>query len=366
MSKIKVGIIGCGNISPIYFQAGKKFGLLDIVACADKDISRAKDKGEAFGIPKIYTIEQLLSDPEIEVVVNLTIPQDHAEIHIRTLEAGKHTYGEKPLAVGLEDGARILSLAREKGLRVGSAPDTFLGGGIQTCRKLIDDGWIGTPISATAFFMSHGPEHFHPNPSFLYREGAGPLFDMGPYYLTALINLIGPVRRVAGSSSMSFRERIIMAEQNYGTPFPVHTPTHAAGLLEFHNGAIGTLITSFDVWGTRSPNHIEIHGTSGSLLVPDPNKFGGPVLIKRQHQREFAEVPLTHGYAENSRGLGVLEMADAIQTGRSHRAHGEMAYHVLDILHGIYHSAREGRYYEIRSFCEQPAILPMAYPERMV
>jgi len=245
-------------------------------------------------------------------------------------------------------------------LRVGSAPDTFLGGGIQTCRKLVDDGWIGEPIAATAFMMYHGPEIFHPNPDFLYQEGAGPLFDMGPYYLTALVSLIGPIARVTGSARITFPERKITGPVNYGRRFPVETPTHIAGVLDFRNGAIGTIITSFDVWGTKTPR-IEVHGTEGTLLVPDPNTFGGPVYIKRHHHADFIEVPLTHRFTENSRGLGLADMALAIREGRSHRASGEMAYHVLEVMHGILAASREGRHVEIASACGKPEPLPLDF-----
>ncbi len=362
MRKLKVGVIGCGNISSIYFQAGQKFEIFDIVACADLDLERAKACAEQFNIPKAYTTEELLGDEEIQLVINLTIPNSHADIHLRALEAGKHTYGEKPLAVELEDGRRILSLAKEKGLLVGSAPDTFLGGGIQTCRKLIDDGWIGEPIAATAFMMYHGPEKFHPNPDFLYQRGAGPMFDMGPYYLTALVNLMGPVRRVTGAARMTFEERMVRTEHQYGRKFPVETPTHITGILEFENGAIGTMITSFDVWGTCVP-HIEIHGTTGSLIVPDPNHFGGSVYIKRQEFTDFVEVPLTHGFTENSRGLGVMDMAHAILHGGAHRANGELAYHVLEIMHGFHIASDEGRHYVVESSCHKPEPLPMNIPK---
>ncbi|WP_257347277.1 Gfo/Idh/MocA family protein [Pseudalkalibacillus decolorationis] len=362
MRKVKVGIIGCGNISSIYFEAGKKFEVLDIVACADLDLERAKASAEEFNVPKASTVEELLSDPEIELVINLTIPSAHAEIHLKALEAGKHTYGEKPLATELEDAEKILSLANEKGLLVGSAPDTFLGGGIQTCRKLIDDGWIGEPIAATAFMMYHGPESFHPNPDFLYQKGAGPMFDMGPYYLTALVNLIGSIRRVTGSAKISFQERSITNELNYGRKFPVETPTHISGIMDFENGAVGTIITSFDVWGSRTP-HIEIHGTMGSIIVPDPNTFGGPVYIKQHNQTDFTEIPLTHGFTENSRGLGVLDMAYAIQNGRSHRASGQMAYHVLELMHGFHIASEEGKHYEVKSSCDKPVPFPMNLPK---
>lgn len=362
MEKVKVGIIGCGTISPIYFEAGRKFGILDIVACADIDVQRARARAEEFHIPKACTVDQLLADPEIEIVINLTIPKAHADIHLRTLEAGKHTYGEKPLAVNVEEGRQILSLAKKKGLLVGGAPDTFLGGAIQTVRKLIDDGWIGRPIGATAFMVGPGPESWHPNPGFFYEEGAGPLFDMGPYYLTALINLLGPVRRVTGSAQISRPERTITNSTGYGMKIPVETPTHIAGVLDFEMGAVGTLITSFDVWGSELPD-IEIYGTTGTLSVPHPNFYDGSVKVKRHNQSAFTEISLTHGYTQNSRGLGVMDMAYAIRNQRPHRANGELCYHVLEMMHGLLQASREGRHYDLQSRCERPQAFPTDLPE---
>ncbi|WP_134701332.1 Gfo/Idh/MocA family protein [Ammoniphilus sp. YIM 78166] len=356
--KIKVGIIGCGTISSIYCKMGKTFDILDIAACADLDIERARAKAEEFDIAKAYTVEELLADPEIDIVLNLTIPQSHAEVCLAALEAGKHVYVEKPLAVSREDGKKILELAQQKGLLVGGAPDTFLGGGIQTCRKLIEDGWIGEPIAATAFMMNHGHEHWHPDPDFYYQEGGGPLFDMGPYYLTALINLIGPIRRVTGSARITFPERTISSAPRYGQKIQVQTPTHIAGVIDFENGAIATLITSFDVWGTQVPR-IELYGSEGTLIVPDPNTFGGPVYIKRQGSTEWSAVPLTHGFTENSRGLGVADMAHAVVGERPHRASGELTYHVLDVMHALIESSNKGAHIYVESTCAKPAQFPL-------
>lgn len=358
MDKVKAGIIGCGNISHIYLKAGQAFRILDIVACADLELERAQAQAKAYHIPKAYTVDELLADPEIRIVINLTVPHAHADIHERALAAGKHTYGEKPLAVTLEDARKVLELGRAKGLLVGSAPDTFLGGGLQTCRKLIDDGWIGTPVAATAFLMSHGPESWHPNPEFLYKQGAGPMFDMGPYYLTALVHLLGPVRRVTGSARISFPERIVTSEPQYGRRIAVETPTHVSGVFDFESGAVATMVTSFDVWGTQVPR-IEVHGSTGSLVVPDPNTFGGPVYVKRHHHAGFAEMPLTHTFTENSRGIGVADLAYASLSGRPHRASGELAYHVLELMHGVHIASEQGRHYEVQSTCARPEPLPM-------
>ena len=274
------------------------------------------------------------------------------------LQAGKNVHVEKPLAITREDGRKMLEYAGSKGLLVGCAPDTFMGGGIQTCRKLIDDGWIGKPVAATAFMTCHGHESWHPDPEFYYKVGGGPMFDMGPYYLTALVNLIGPVARVTGSAKITFPERTITSQPKYGTTISVDTPTHIAGVMDFENGAVGTIITSFDVWHANLPR-IEIYGTDGSLSVPDPNCFGGPVMIRRHNAGQWSEVPLSHGYSENSRGIGVADMASALRAGRGNRASGRLAMHVLDIMHGFHDASSEGKHYNIKDKCERPAALPM-------
>ncbi len=358
---VKIGIIGCGNISGAYLQNGETFEILDIVACADIVLDRAREQAARYGVPKACSPDELLADPEIELVINLTIPAVHAEVGISAIEAGKHVYSEKPLAIEREDGLRLLQAAQAKGLRVGSAPDTFLGGGLQTCRKLIDDGEIGEPIGATAFMMGHGMEHWHPDPYFFYQPGAGPMFDMGPYYLTALAVLIGPVRRVTGSARITFPERTITSEPKYGQKIPVNTPTHIAGSMDYENGAVGTIITTFDVWASQLPR-IEIYGTEGTLSVPDPNTFGGPVSIRRASEREWTQVPLTHDYTEQSRGIGVADMCHALRSGRQHRANGEMAYHVLDLMHAFHEASSESRHIQVESTYPRPAPLPLGLP----
>jgi predicted dehydrogenase len=352
-----VGIVGCGNISGIYLEAGKKWDILNIVACADIDLPRAQAQAAKYGIPKASGVVELLADPSINIVINLTVPAAHAKVALAALAAGKSVYNEKPLALDRAQAKQMLDLAREKGLRVGCAPDTFLGGGLQTCRKLIDDGVIGEPIGASAFMMSHGPESWHPNPEFFYQPGAGPMFDMGPYYLTALTTLLGPVRRVTGSTRVSFPERVISSEPLRGEVIKVNTPTHIIGVLDFTAGAIATIVTSFDVWSSELPR-IEIYGSKGTLSLPDPNTFGGPVRVRLAGEQSWSEVPITHGYAENSRGLGVADMADAIRTGRTHRANGELAYHVLDLMHTIHDASREGRHIDMTSSCARPEPLP--------
>jgi predicted dehydrogenase len=358
----EIGVVGCGNICGIYLEAGRVFDILEIVACADLLPERASAKAAEYHIPKACSVEELLADPEIEIVVNLTIPRAHAEVALAALQAGKSVHNEKPLAVSREDGLQLLKLGRERGLRVGCAPDTFLGGGLQTCRKLIDDGWIGEPVAATAFMLCHGHESWHPDPDFYYQPGGGPMFDMGPYYLTALVHLMGPVRRVTGSAQITFPERLITSQPKHGTKIKVNVPTHVAGIMDFANGAVGTIVTSFDVWAAQVPR-IEIYGTEGSLSVPDPNGFGGPVLVRRAGASDWSEVPLTHGYAKNSRGIGVADMAYALRSGRPQRANGDMAYHVLDIMHAFHDASREGRHVELSSTCTRPAPLPLGLRE---
>ncbi|NLO39222.1 MAG: Gfo/Idh/MocA family oxidoreductase [Ruminiclostridium sp.] len=353
MKTKKIGIIGCGDISGIYLSnLIKVFRNTQVVACASRTYENAAAKAREFGI-KACSTEELLQNPEIDIVLNLTTPNAHYSVSDAILSAGKHLYTEKPLAVTREEGKALLRKAQEKKLKIGSAPDTVLGGGIQTCRKLIDDGWIGKPIAATAFMMSHGTESWHPNPEFYYQIGGGPMFDMGPYYLTALVNLIGPVKKVSAFTSTPFPQRMITTEKKYGKIIDVEVPTHVAGLLEFYNGAVGTLVTSFDVWAAQVPR-IEIYGTEGTLSVPDPNTFGGPVCLRRENHSAFSEIPLCHPYHENSRGLGVADMASALESNTINRVNGELSYHVLDIMHGFHDSANTGKHIFLESTCRKP------------
>jgi predicted dehydrogenase len=281
----KVGIVGCGNISGIYFQAGKTFEILDVVACADLDVARAQAKAQEHGIIHAYTVDELLADPEIEIVINLTTPGGHFDICRRALEAGKHVHTEKPLSLTREEGKTLLDLAASKDLRVGSAPDTFLGAGLQTCRQVLDEGRIGEPLGATAFMLSHGPEAWHPDPEFFYKAGGGPMFDMGPYYLTALTALLGPMTRLTSSARVSFPERTVGSGAKQGQKIAVDIPTHVTGVIDFATGAVGNILTSFDVWSHGLPC-IEVYGTEGTLSVPDPNSFGGPVKLKHRGEGE--------------------------------------------------------------------------------
>lgn len=362
---VKVGIVGCGNISSIYCKNAKKLEILDLVACSDLILERAEARASEFDVPLACDVEQLLADEEVEIVINLTTPGAHAEVAGAALEAGKSVYNEKPLAVSREDGQDLLERAEANNLLVGGAPDTFLGAGLQTCRKLIDDGWIGHPVAATAFMTCRGHESWHPDPDFYYQEGGGPMFDMGPYYLTALVSLLGPVDHVTGETEITFPERVITSEPKEGEKIDVEVPTHVAGLMRFQNGAVGTIITSFDVWAANLPR-IEIYGTEGSLSVPDPNGFGGPVRLFRPEQGEWNEVPLSHGYAENSRGLGVADMASALRTNRPHRANGALTFHVLDLMHAFHEASAGQKHVDLESTCGRPAALPLGLREGTV
>ena len=354
--KVNVGIIGCGVISAAYLKGCRLFDILNVVACADLIPERARARAEEFGVPKAYSVEALLADPEVELVINLTIPKVHAEVNIAAIEAGKHAYCEKPLAINRAEGQKTLAAAQEMGVKVGSAPDTFLGGGIQTCRKLIDEGMIGQPVAATAFMTTPGHERWHPDPDFYYQPGGGPMFDMGPYYLTALINLMGAVDRVAGATRITYPERTITSQPKYGQKIQVNTATHVTGLLNFSNGALGTIITSFDVWGAHLP-YIEIYGSEGSLSVPDPNRFDGSVRLLKAGETEWRDIPHTHSI-EVSRGIGVADMAYGIVFDRPHRASGALAYHVLDLMQAFEDSSQQGIQINLSSQCPRPAALP--------
>jgi len=362
-TRVKIGIIGTGDIFGAYVRGCRVFDILEIAACADIDRRKAEAKAEEFDIPRVCSVEDLLADPEIQIAVNLTVPKAHAEVSLAAINAGKHVYSEKPLAVTRRDGQKVLAAAQEKGVLVGCAPDTFLGGSQQTCRKLIDDGWIGEPVAAVAFLPGHGhgPESWHPNPDFFYQAGAGPVLDVGPYYITGLIHLLGPVKRVTGLARISFAERIATSELHRGRRIPVEVPTHVTGALDFVSGPVGTIILSFDIWAANLPR-IEVYGSEGSLSATDPGAFRGSVLIRRAGAEEWSEMPLTHS-AEVGRGIGVADMAYAIAHGRPHRASGELAYHVLDVMQAFGESSETGRHIEITSRCPRPAPLPLGLME---
>ena len=355
MQTLQIGIIGTGNIAPAYIQGCAAFPVIHVAACADLDSARAAAFAAEHSL-RAESVDALLARDDIDIVINLTVPAAHAEVSLQILESGKHVYSEKPLALNRADGKRVMDAAQQRGLRVGCAPDTFLGAGGQTARKAIDDGRIGAPIAATAFFLSHGPESWHPNAGFYYLAGGGPLFDMGPYYLTALVNLMGPVARVSGAARKTFATRKATSEALMGQTLPVEVNTHIAGTLEFERGAIATLITSFDIWAHHLPP-IEIHGSEGSLTVPDPNLFDGDLRRRRGGGRRWRRIEQSHS-AGLGRGAGVADMAAAIQSGRPHRASGDLALHVLDIMQALEESSAQGQHIVIESRPPQPLALP--------
>lgn len=350
-----IGVIGCGKICDEYLSNLNVYPGVKVLACADIVESKARATAKRHGVPRTVSPKHILSDPDVDIILNLTIPTAHADVTLAAIRSGKHVYSEKPLATHRTAGAAIMEASRRHGVRVGCAPDTFLGGGLQTCRRLIDSGVIGQPIGATAFMMSHGPESWHPDPAFFYQSGGGPMFDMGPYYLSALINLIGPIRRVSGALGSAFSERTVTSTPRSGDVIPVEVPTHITALLEFSNGAIGTLITSFDVWGSDLPK-IEVYGTEGSLSGPDPNKFSGPVRIHHKHDAEWRDLPLSH--PEGGRGLGVTELAASIRTQQRSRTDAELAFHVLDVMVALHESAERGRHVNLESTCHRPSAIP--------
>ena len=378
MKKYNVGLLGCGDICDIYFKNCLRSEILNLAACASLHEEKAHRKAQEYNIPKACSIVDLINDPEIDIILNLTVPEVHGKLNLAALEAGKHVYSEKPLAAVLEDGQKIVALAKSKDLTVGCAPDTFLGGRLQTCRKAIDEGLIGKPTAAAAFVLSPGHEWHHPNPDFFYKPGGGPLLDIGPYYLTALVSLLGPVKTCCAFSKTTFSERAVRYGPKLGEPITVEVPTHISGIMEFSDGVIGTITASFDIWDSQLPR-IELYGTAGTLCIPDvdplegPNLFGGPVLIKTKETSRWRGVPrkpelrdwnvlsVVHKYNENSRGLGLSDMAYAIRDRRPNRASGEMAYHVLEIGYAMLESAKNMQYYHLTSTCNRPAPLPVDF-----
>lgn len=357
---VHVGLIGCGNISTAYLTISKQFEAFTIVACADIDEERARVVAIREGI-RARTVAELIADPAIPVILNLTIPQAHADVTHQALAAGKSVYSEKPLGANAREALQVVeAIGTEQ--YVGCAPDTFLGTGLQTSRAIIDRGEIGRPFAGIVTMASHGPDHWHPNPAFFYQYGGGPLYDMGPYYLTALVFLLGPIRRVTGFTTAALNEREALSGPLAGQRFPVEIPTTYAGALEFVSGAIVNLYFSFDTWAHHLPQ-FEIYGTDATLVVPDPNTFGGPVYVGRRtnpgDSPHWTEVPLLAGFHENSRGIGLAEMLHAIQAGRSHRAHSQMAYHILEACAALETSAASGSIVTLTSTCTQPEPLPI-------
>ena len=380
MERTRVAMIGVGAISGIYLQnITKVFRELDLVGVCDLIPERA-EKGAAYvkeqieagapvRQPKIYSdMYEAFQDPEVEVILNLTRPHEHYEVTRQALLHGKHVYSEKPLGVDMEEAQQLIALAEEKNLRLGGAPDTFMGAGIQTARRLIDDGMIGDVVGTSCAMVCHGHETWHPDPEFYYKRGGGPMLDMGPYYVTALVQLLGEAKGVMGMTKTTFPHRTITSEPHHGEDIAVDVDTYLSGNILFSNGAIAQIFTTFDVYYTQQAR-FEVYGTKGTLVVPDPNTFGGPVMLLRpedqaaapktdpalakksvpQFYNGYKEMPLLYDYNENSRALGLADMCKALRTGRDHRANYQQQRHVLEIMTSFSKSSETGAFVPLTS-----------------
>ena len=372
---MKVGIIGCGNISETYFNCQKIFNNFEIIACADLNNEFATKSAEQFNV-KALSVDDILSNKEIGLIINLTIPSAHKEIIVKSLNAGKHCFSEKPLAMNMEEGLEIQKLSSEKKLYVGCAPDTFLGAAGQNARKLIEEDKIGKVVLGTFNLMSHGMEHWHPNPDFFFKPGAGPVFDVGVYYLTQLINLIGPVKSISSISGTATPERIITSEPRNGEKIVVETPTTLMGSLEFHNNAKIQFFCSWDVWKHKHST-IELYGLEGSMIVPDPNFFSGDILLSKKDEdwQTINNDSMLLGIPNktdndgskiaNYRGIGLSEMIDAINNQRQARCSLDLAMHVLEVMEGIITSSELNEVYHLKSKPKQPKFLDETEIEKL-
>ena len=360
---MKVGMVGVGCISRIYLENFRDmFRDVELVAVCDLIRERAEKAQADYGVPKIYdTMEELFADPEIEIVLNLTRPYQHYAVSKGALLAGKHVYCEKPLAANLAEGRELVALAEERGLWLGGAPDTFMGGAIQTCRKLIDGGLIGEIIGGRCAMLNHGMEMWHPDPDFYYQPAGGPLFDMGPYYITALLNLIGEVKEVYAYAQKSYPTRLITSKPHEGEIIEVNTPTHIESILSFTSGAHVSLATSFDVYSSRQTN-IEIYGTKGTLYVPDPNWFAGDAIFYDGEKKEEIKFPVEFPYTLNCRCLGLDDMAAAIEQGRPGRTTYRQTLHVLEVMDGALQSAASGLPYKMTTHYHREAPMDPTLP----
>jgi predicted dehydrogenase len=356
MQPVGIGVIGCGNISSAYLTAARNFSILKLIALSDINPATAEARANESGVPA-RPVDALLADPAIEIILNLTVPKAHVDVGLKAIASGKHVHSEKPLGVSVAEARRLVEAAAAKGLRLGCAPDTFLGGAHQTARRALDEGLIGRPIGGAAFYMCPGHERWHPNPGFYYLAGGGPMLDMGPYYVTDLVNLLGPVASVAGVATRTRSERIVTSQPLAGARIPVEVATHVTGTLMFVNGAAVTMTMSFDVCRHRH-GPIELYGEAGSLVVPDPNHFGGKVE-RATAAEDWSEIPTKGPYADgNYRILGLADMAQAIRSGRPHRASGELAFHVLEVIEAFQISSDAGKAVAMSTRPERPAPLP--------
>lgn len=353
---LRVGMVGAGKISGQYLDTVARTDALRLTAVTDLDPARAREAAELSGAAVAGSVADLVARDDVDAVLNLTVPAVHAEVALAAIGAGKHVYGEKPLAATRAEAAAVLAAAREAGVRVGCAPDTVLGTGTQTARKAVDDGLVGRPVAATAFMTTAGHEAWHPDPEFYYRPGGGPLLDMGPYYLSALVHLLGPVAKVTGAVGRPRAEREIGSGPRAGQRFPVEVDTHVTGVLEHTGGALSTLLMSFDVHAAHLPR-IEVHGTAGSLGVPDPNGFDGQVELFTAGA--WQPLPVSAGYRDGGRGTGLADLAAAADAGRPHLASAELAEHVLDVMLTLLDAAHEGRALPVATTCGRPAAVPL-------
>ena len=369
MTKLGIGIIGCGNISTAYLKLAPLFKGLEVRAVADINMDAAKARAAEFNV-KAQSVDDLLANPALDIVINLTIPDAHYPITKRILEAGKHAYSEKPLVLTLEQGTTLRDLAKAKGLSVGCAPDTFLGGAHQQARAILDEGTIGEITTGNAAIQAHGPESWHPSPEFFYQPGAGPIMDMGPYDIATLINLLGPVKRVGALTSSAEPERTIGSGPRQGQKIKVNTPSNIQALLEFHSGATISFSASWDVWHHKR-NHFELYGTKGTLYVPDPNFFGGTVEVALAGGEAQVQSPWDHPFGKinqnhngrdlaNYRTAGLADMAQAHMEGRDHRCSLERTLHGVDVMTSILKSGETGQFITLTTTCTRPAALGIA------
>ncbi len=375
MQDLGIGIIGCGNISTSYLRLAPLFKGLEVRAVADLNMDAATARAAEFGV-KAQTVDDLLANPDLDIIINLTIPDAHYPITKRILEAGKHAYSEKPLVLTLEQGVTLRDLAQSGGLSVGCAPDTFLGGAHQLARAILDAGTVGQITTGNAAIQAHGPESWHPNPEFFYQPGAGPVMDMGPYYIATLINLLGPVRRVGALTSSAEPERTIGSGARKGERIPVNTPSNIQALLEFHSGATISFSASWDVWHHKR-NHFELYGTKGTLYVPDPNFFGGTVEVAMAGGQPEVQTPWDHpfykinqesqrGPVANYRTAGLADMAQAHLEGREHRCSLERTLHGVDVMTSILKSGETGAFVTLTTTCTRPQALGIAEAQALL
>jgi predicted dehydrogenase len=353
----RLGIVGLGTISAAYLETFADSSQIQITAVADLDADRARTLAAGLPHARALSVAELVASDTVDTVLNLTIPAAHAQIALAAIENGKNVYGEKPLAAEMTDARAMVAAALAAGVGLGSAPDTVLGTGLQTARHAVDSGLIGRPLAATAVMVTAGHERWHPNPDFYYQPGGGPLLDMGPYYVAALVHLLGPVRSVTGSASRLRAERTIGSGPRAGTVIPVDVDTHVSGVLEHDSGVLSTITTSFD-GATTTASPIEVHGENGTLTVPDPNRFDGETRLFAAGTGEWQTVPVAAGYTDGARGVGLLDFVTAT-TARPARANGSLALHSLDVMTALLQSAAEGRRIELTTTTERPPAVPL-------